>query len=122
METIYSDITKDFKMNALTKDVGIALNAQAVKDSILGLLMTDQGERLYQPNVGGNIRALLFEHPNITSAYHLQKIIQQVITNHEPRCVLQDVVVDIKNNEYDIKVQFYVINNLKDPQTLTVKL
>ena len=35
---------------------------ESVKNNIRNLLQTNEGERFFQPNLGLNLRALLFEH------------------------------------------------------------
>ena len=35
---------------------------EAVKNNIRNLLQTNEGERFFQPNLGLNLRQLLFEH------------------------------------------------------------
>ena len=37
---------------------------EAVKNNIRNLLQTNEGERFFQPNLGLNLRAILFEHIN----------------------------------------------------------
>lgn len=124
MATVYSDITKDFAMNSLSKDVGVSTDAQAVKDSLLGLLMTNQGERLYRPDIGSDIRKLLFDQASASRTHFLKKLITQTIENYEPRCILEDVKVEAipSKNEYIIKIYFFIINNLQQQQLLTVNI
>ena len=117
----YSDITKDFKINALSKDVGIAIDSQAVKDSILGLLMTESGERLYRPDIDGGLRSLLFENPTPLTSILAKNIIENTIKNFEPRADLYDINVNVSNNDYVVKVFFYIINN-PNIQSLSFKL
>ena len=85
----------------------------AVKESIRNLLLTDRGERLMQPNLGGNLKAMLFE--NITPA--VIKLIEdqarETIELYEPRAQLIDVVAtsNIDDNIVRVRVQFYIQNN-----------
>ena len=123
-EIIYGDIIENMAQNPVTDDVGMAINATAVKDSINGLLLTDKGERLYQPEVGGNIKRLLFENADPFIALELKTEIQATIINDEPRAVLNYVKVqpDIDNNSYYITISFFVINNLEIEETMKVEL
>lgn len=112
---IYSDIRKNMLEDPLTGDLSMAVNDQAIKDSVMNLVMTNKGERLYQPEIGGNVSGLLFELMSDETTYMLKRAIQEVITNWEPRAVLQsvDVIPDYDNNRYAITIRFYTIYNLE---------
>lgn len=121
---IYSDIRKNMLMDSLTADVSAAVNDQAIKDSVMNLVMTTRGERLYQPEIGGNISSLLFELMSDETTYLLQRAIQEVITNWEPRAVLDQVQVlpDYDNNYYSITIRFYTKYNLEVQQNVNLNL
>ena len=121
---IYSDIRKNMLMDSLTSDLSVAVNDQAIKDSVMNLVMTTRGERLYQPEIGGNISTLLFELMSDETTYLLQRAIQEVITNWEPRAVLEAVQVlpDYDNNYYSITIRFYTKYNLEVSQSVNVNL
>ena len=59
---IYADFTKDLAVNPVTGDLARIIDEEAVKESLKNLLLTDRGERLFQPEVGSDIRATLFEN------------------------------------------------------------
>lgn len=121
---IYSDIRKNMLMDSLTADVSVAVNDQAIKDSVMNLVMTTRGERLYQPEIGGNISTLLFELMSDETTYLLQRAIQEVITNWESRAVLEQVQVlpDYDNNYYSITIRFYTKYNLEVQQNVNLNL
>ena len=108
-----------FPMNSSAQDsrsglfnMSITTEEQAVSNYI-NLLLTDRGERLMQPNVGGNIKAMLFE--NITPAV-LKLIEEQIRTTiklHEPRATLIDVIVssNIDDNAVNVKIVFIISTN-----------
>ena len=122
--SIYSDIRKNMLMDSLTADVSVAVNDQAIKDSVMNLVMTTRGERLYQPEIGGNISTLLFELMSDETTYLLQRAIQEVITNWESRAVLEQVQVlpDYDNNYYSITIRFYTKYNLEVQQNVNLNL
>lgn len=121
---IYSDIRKNMLMDPITYDVSTAVNDRAIIDSVMNLILTEKGERLYQPEVGGNISGLLFELMSDETTYMIRREIQEVITNWEPRAVLQnvDVIADYDNNSYFITVRFYTIYNLELLQVASLNL
>lgn len=123
-EIIYSDIIANFEANPLTDDVGMALNTQAVKDSLFSLINTNKGERPYHPEIGGDIRSLLFETVDFITANALEVAIEELILNWEPRVVLEQVIATPfpDQNQFDIKIIFYIINNLQNKETLSTEL
>jgi len=111
--SIYSDFKKDLEISPLSQDLTVFKDEDSIKESIRNLLLTDRGERLMQPNIGGNIRAMLFE--NITPG-NLTLIEDQVRTTldlHEPRAEIIDVTVTSidDQNVVRIRIQFYILNN-----------
>lgn len=95
----------------------------SVKESIKNLILTDRGERLMQPDLGGDINALLFE--NITPAVLvlIENQVRTTIELHEPRAELIDVIAssNIDDNTVRVNIQFY-ITNVQQPIKLDVFL
>jgi phage baseplate assembly protein W len=111
--SIYSDFKKNLEISPLSSDLTVHKDEDAVKESITNLLLTDRGERLMQPSLGANLRAMLFE--NITPGI-LKLIEDQVKTTldlYEPRAEVINVAVtsNIDDNVVRVKVTFYILNN-----------
>ena len=111
--TIYQDFKKNLEISPVSQDLTVNKDEDAVKEALQNLILTDRGERLMQPNLGGNIRAMLFE--NITPAV-LTLIEDQVRTTidlYEPRAELIDVTAssNIDDNVVKVNIVFYVKNN-----------
>ena len=122
-EVIYSDIRGDLSLNPATDDVLLVTNEDAIRTSIINLLNTDIYERVMQPNLGSNIRALLFENADVQTAYNLRELIYETIETFEPRCNLIDVIVedDQDRNAYNLYITFTLINK-SEPQLLEFAL
>jgi len=122
-EVIYSDIRGDLSLNPATDDVLLVTNEDAIRTSIINLLNTDRYERVMQPNIGSNIRALLFENADVQTAYNLRELIYETIETFEPRCQLIDVIVedDQDRNAYNLYITFTLINK-SEPQLLEFAL
>ena len=56
--------------------------------SIRNLLLTNHYDRPFHPEIGSNIPALLFENHGPVTANQLQRAIEEVIQNFEPRARL----------------------------------
>ena len=121
--TVYSDFFTDFSRNAVTGQLNKKTNAEAVKQSVRNLLLTDKLERLYQPSVGAGLRALLFENATPFTQMQVQSYINEAIRNHEPRAELISTELEFKNDQHtaEIVVTFAIIN-IEDPVTITIGL
>ena len=120
---IYSDFTNDLDFNPVSEDVAVKLNENSIKQSIKNILFTDRGERFFQPNLGGNIRAMLFENITPQLLVSMKQQITSTIKSHVPRCNLIDVVCSAAEDENGVYVSivFNVINK-QEPVVLEVVL
>ena len=110
---IYKDLDLDFGRNTVTNDVNKLTDVEAVKRSVRNLINTNHFERPFHPEIGGNIRALLFEPMTPLTALNLQRKVAEVLNNFEPRINLQQVLAspDLDRNSYALKIMFYVIGS-----------
>lgn len=124
-DVVYSDLRKDMLLNPVNSDVSRYTDEDSVKESIKNLLLTDTGERLFNPNLGSNIRKLLFENIVYPETKVLLKdSISTTIANFEPRCNLISVdITDISDdqNSVTISITFNIIN-IQTPIVLNVVL
>ena len=113
-DVLYSDFDLSFIKHPNTKDVSILKDIDAVKQSVKNLVLTAQGERPFNPLLGSNIRALLFEPVDDFTAFDIDEQVRQTIKNHEPRVrVLDvDVIAEADNNRFKLSIDFQMITNL----------
>lgn len=111
------------EQNPLSEDLALKTNEEAVKEAIKNLILTDKGERLMQPLVGGNIRAMLFENNTPATIKIIQEQVKSTIKQYEPRATLIDVIVtsSIDENTIQVAIYFY-INSVDQPISVTVFL
>jgi phage baseplate assembly protein W len=122
-QSLYSDFHKDLTINPISEDLAVKRDEEAVKESIKNLILTDKGERLMQPLLGGNIRAMLFENNTPATIKMIQEQIKDTIRQYEPRATLIDVTVQSSLDESAIEVAiFFYINNVEQPISVTVFL
>ena len=107
----FRDIDLDFNRNAVTNDVAIVEDVVAVKRSVKNLIQTNFYERPFHPELGCGIRELLFENFTPMTKIFLQRKIEEVLINYEPRINLQNVAVDDDqdNNRLVVDIYFYVV-------------
>ena len=107
----FRDIDLDFNRNAVTNDVNVVEDVIAVKRSVKNLIQTNFYERPFQPELGCGIRELLFENFTPMTKIFLQRKIEEVLINYEPRIQLQNVAVDDDQakNRLVVDIYFYVV-------------
>ena len=92
----FSDIDLNFEINPLTKDVNILKNEDAVKRSVRNIVLTNFGEKKFQPFFGGNVLAQLFENFSPFTSIQLKKAIERSLFENEPR--IDRLVVEVNAN------------------------
>jgi phage baseplate assembly protein W len=115
----YSDIDINLDRHPISNDVVRVTNDYAVIRAVKNLLLTDFYERPFKNNIGSNVRKLLFENFTPDTQDILRQVIEETITNFEPRCNLIDLVITPfeDNNAISISITFGVINR-EEPVTL----
>ena len=108
---VFSDLNLDFTRNAVTNDITKIKGVEAVKRSVRNLVNTATYERPFHPELGCGIRELLFENFTPMTKIFLQRKIEEVLINYEPRINLQNVAVDDDQdkNRLVVDIYFYVV-------------
>ena len=109
---IYKDLDLDFGRNVVTDDVNKLTDVEAVKRSVRNLINTNHYERPFHPEIGSNLRAMLFENISPQMTHAISKQIDLLLKNFEPRVRLVQVNVQpfTERNGYRASISFYVIN------------
>jgi phage baseplate assembly protein W len=122
-ERVYSDIDLSFARKQ-DNDIYKRTDVEAVKQAVKNILMTNQGEKPFRPNYGGNLSGLLFEliSDPVVKADIKQTIISQ-IEAYEPRARVTDVIVnDLPDyNAIEVTIVFIVIS-LNKQVTITTSI
>jgi phage baseplate assembly protein W len=66
---------------------------QQVKSNIRNLLLTEKGERIFQPNFGSNLKSLLFEQITPTSLENVEHDIRESLSTWLPYVNVNNLVV-----------------------------
>lgn len=105
---LYKDIDFSFTAHPETKDIVKKIDVNSIKQSIKSLLFTYPGERLFQPEIGSQIRTLLFEPIDFITSEALKKSITYTLENFEPRIKLDlvEVVPQYDDNAYEVSIFF----------------
>ncbi len=107
----FSDLDLDFGRNTVTNDVNKLTNVEAIKRSVRNLINTNHFERPFHPEIGSNVRAMLFEPLMPLTALNLQRKIQEVLENFEPRIRVNQIIArpEYDKNAYDVRIMFYIV-------------
>ena len=120
----YKDLDLFFAKTQSSKDVRKVTDIQAVKRSVRNLVLLNHYEKPFHPEIGSGIRDMLFENMTNMTAFILAKKIEDVIENFEPRVKLISVRADpnLDRNEYEVTIEFFVVNTPTELVDLTVFL
>ena len=110
---IYKDLDLDFQKNTATKDIQKLTDIEAVKRSVRNLIKLNHYEKPFRPEIGSNLRAMLFENITPQINHAISKQIDLLIRNYEPRCRLVQLNVqpDVDRNGYRASISFFVVNH-----------
>ena len=120
----YIDLDLFFKRKIPSNDVNTITDIQAVKRSIRNLVLLNPYEKPFHPEISSGIRGMLFELMTPFVAAQLTKKVEDVINNFEPRARLVSVrsMPNYDRNEYEVSIEFYVVNAPTELVDLTVML
>lgn len=109
-QVLFSDLDLRMNIHPLRQDIVPLFDTEAVKNAVKNLVLTNFNERPFQPFLGSNIRALLFEPLDGFTARTIKTEITYVIERYEPRVNGVNVIVseDSDNNAYNISVYFNI--------------
>ena len=120
----YRDLDLFFSKNQGNGDVNKITGVEAVKRSIRNLVLLNFYEKPFNPEIGSDVRYLLFENMSPLTSVVLARAIEDVIEDFEPRARLVSVRAfpDFDRNAYEVSVEFFVVNTPTELVDMTVFL
>ena len=114
----YKDISADFDANAITGDLDPVKDAISVKRGITNILLTSMFERLFQPELGSNLKDVLFEPIDEITTARIEREVRSAIDAWEKRAEVLNVFVDPDEeyNRYKVSVTFRPLNAVVEEQ------
>ena len=83
-----------------------------LEESILIILQTDLGERVYRPNFGSRLSELVFEPLNTQTLLLIRLYVEEALQTWEPRIILREVRVDpYPRGRVDIEIVYQPKNS-----------
>jgi len=109
---IYRDLDLFFKKKGTNSDVNKVEDIQAVKRSVRNLVLLNEHEKPFHPEIHSGVRDMLFENMTPVVSNILARKIEDVIVNFEPRARLQTVraIPQFDKNAYEVSIEFFVVN------------
>ena len=95
----YRDMAYSMFANPMSGDVGKKTGASAVKGALVSILKTNFNERLFAPEFGTGIRALLFEQMNPLTEQRIKKEVESAVARHEPRAEVLGISVKAQEEQ-----------------------
>ena len=118
----FSDFVNSFTPSPFSDELGRVINENAVNQSLRNLIKTNLGERFFQPNIGSDVLATLFEQRTPESIDDLELFIRSCIKTGEPRAEVNKVLInepDFNDNAIEITIVYNLINN---PEEITLNV
>ena len=121
---VYKDLNLNFTKHPVKQTLTPLTDVAAVKRSVRNLVMYNHYDKPFHPEIGSGVRDLLFENMTPFVSNTLRKLIEDTITNFEPRVRLADVAVNpnFDNNQYEVTVEFYIENTPSELVDMTFNL
>ena len=120
----YTDLDLFFGKKSSNSDIQEITDVKAVKRSIRNLVLLNHYEKPFHPEIASGVRDMLFELMTPVTATILARKIEDVINNFEPRARLISVnaLPNLDRNEYEVSIEFYVVNQPTELVDLTIML
>lgn len=120
----FRDISLAFKKHPVTKDIGLLRNEDAIKRAVINLVRTKLGERFFNPLLGTNVEAYLFNLSDFNLQDSLSEEIRTVLKNFEPRITVTSIsVIDLPDeNQLEVTIVYDIIGQELNRQFVTFLL
>ena len=104
----FKDISFSFDPHPITKDLPVIINERAITRSVRNLVETILTERPFNPDLGSNIRKMLFENVTIPTSIEIKDQIENSILAFEPR--VSNLIVDVRpfpdDNTFEVDIKY----------------
>lgn len=108
----HADLDLTLAVHPYRKDIMPLKDDRAIRNALKNLLLTDSFERPFQPNLGANLRGLLFEPMGILTELSITDQVKLILRSESRVEILK---VNVKGNEnknrYDITIKFKIKEN-----------
>lgn len=112
---VYKDIDLTFTAKP-NGEIYKKQDAAAVKQAVKNLLLTNFGEKPFNPNFGANLRYLLFELADPDTETDIESRVFAAIERYEPRARVLNIRANSQpdRNEVEVTVTFKVVSTSEE--------
>ena len=112
-----------FNVHPVTGNMKLVANAESIKQSVKNIVLTNFYERPYQPELGGNVLAQLFENMSPITEYNVTQNIRRALENSEPRAIVEDIKTTPVEDQNTLRVTIkFSVRNIPEPIEVDVLL
>ena len=79
---LYSDFLGNLDLHPLSGDIATVTNGESLKQSIKNLILTNYGERPFNPNLGSNVYKMLFQPLDGFAIQDIKNYIRETVAFH----------------------------------------
>ena len=117
----WADLDLDFAKHPVTKDIVRKTDVEAVKRSVRNLILTNQYDRPFHPEIDGGVTRHLFGLSTAHTKHDIALAVQTCLKNYESRVIVDNVSVtgDLDKNGFNVTIFFTVVNS---PEPIEVAL
>ena len=125
---LYKDFSLFFTANPVTADVTTITDVQDIKRAVRNLVMTNEWDRPFHPEIASGLRESLFEPFGPVTLSNIRERIKNILNNYEPRVKVLSIEVDdpdsfhMDNNTLNLQIHFTLNNAPNTEQQVDVML
>jgi phage baseplate assembly protein W len=113
-EEYYSDFLNSFAKTPVGEQLARVVNERSINQALKNIILTNRGERLFQPGIGSDINAMLFENNVESNLSTIEFYIRNAVEINEPRVNLIGISVETGQTEYEVVINI-VYNTINNP-------
>ncbi len=114
----FSDFATSFAKSPVGDQLSRVVNERSINQSLVSLILTNLGERLFQPYIGSNVLSTFFENNYRENLTDLEFFIENTIKNNEKRVNLLGVDISETDLENEVAISI-VYNTINNPEPVT---
>lgn len=84
--------------------------SEAIKSNIVNLLLTEPGERFFNPELGTPLRTLLFENLTQQRLEIVKEVLEDKIQSFFSRVFIEDLTLQAENNSLLVSLKYSIKN------------
>lgn len=110
----FTDINLALITNPISGDIGTLVDIDAVKRSLVHLMLRQKWDVPFEPNTHSFLNDFLFEPVGNITSLNIRETIQWLIDQYEPRIMTRkiDVALNSAEDSYIITIEFLIKNIL----------